>query len=85
MKGKNSERLCLGCNTYHEKSEMIRIVLQDGVAQLSVNGKEQGRSAYLCNHPDCIRNCVKKYSLKRGFKNADCKAVYERLSEMISK
>ena len=82
MKGRNNERLCLGCNTLKDKSELIRIVSVGGAAKLSSDPKDEGRSAYLCNNPACIRKCIKTSGLKRGLKNTDCKEVYALLSEM---
>ena len=62
-------RQCLGCREMKPKSELIRFVKSpEDEISLDLSGKKQGRGAYLCNDPNCLKRAVKAKALSRVFK-----------------
>lgn len=66
---KKPQRTCQGCRTAKNKNELIRIVrTADGEVKVDLTGKANGRGAYLCRDPECLRKALKGHSLKRALK-----------------
>ena len=62
-------RQCVGCNGQFEKPKLIRVVkTPEGDITLDFKGKMNGRGAYLCKNPDCLKKAVKNKGLERAFK-----------------
>ncbi len=73
-------RKCLGCNEMKPKRELIRAVRSpSGEVALDRTGKAQGRGAYLCPDPECLRKARKKKGLERAFACAVPPEIYERM------
>ena len=73
-------RKCLGCNEMKPKRELIRVVRSpEGVISLDKTGKANGRGAYVCPDPECLKKLKKRKSLARAFKCAVADEVYEGL------
>ena len=61
-------RQCLGCREMKPKKELIRVVRSpEGEIRLDFKGKANGRGAYLCHDPECLRRAVKARALERTF------------------
>ena len=61
-------RQCVGCREHRPKRELVRIVRSpEGVVSLDFSGKANGRGAYLCRRPECLRKAVRARALERAF------------------
>ena len=75
-------RQCIGCSEMKSKKEMIRILkTAEGEIVLDATGRKNGRGAYLCKSPDCLRKAVKSKGLERSLKTAVPQEVYENLEK----
>ena len=82
MQMKIPMRQCLGCREMKPKKELIRVVHSpDGEVRLDFKGKANGRGAYLCPNPECLKKAVKARALERAFSAAIPEEVYARLRE----
>lgn len=77
-------RQCVGCREMKEKRELIRVVKSpEGEISLDFKGKKNGRGAYLCPNPECLKRARKARALERAFGAALPGAVYEGLEEQM--
>ena len=75
-------RQCIGCSEMKSKKEMIRVLrTTEGDIVLDATGRKNGRGAYLCKNPDCLRKAVKSRGLERSLKTAVPEEVYEKLAK----
>ncbi|MBQ4642094.1 MAG: YlxR family protein [Oscillospiraceae bacterium] len=82
MQKKIPQRQCMGCRERKAKREMIRVVRgTDGVVSLDFGGKLNGRGAYLCPNPDCLKKAIKAKSLERSLEVPIPEQVYDRLEK----
>ena len=73
-------RQCIGCMEMKSKKELVRIVKNKlGEVSLDTTGKAQGRGAYICPNPDCLKKTIKSRRLEKVF---EMKIPEEILSEM---
>ena len=81
MPGKKEPlRQCIGCMEMKPKKEFIRIVKNKlGEVSLDTTGKAQGRGAYICKNPECLKKTIKSRRLEKVF---EMKIPEEILSEM---
>lgn len=78
-------RQCVGCGEMKEKKSLIRIVrTPEGEIILDRTGRANGRGAYLCDDPACLRLARKKKALARAFRQAVPEPVYESLEAAMS-
>ncbi len=75
-------RQCLGCREMKPKKELIRVVRSpEGEISLDFKGKANGRGAYLCPNPDCLKKAVKAKALERAFSAQIPQEVYDKLNK----
>ena len=75
-------RRCTGCGESKEKKSLIRIVrTPDGEIILDRTGKANGRGAYLCDDPACLRKAQKKRSLQRSLDTAVPDEIFDELAQ----
>ena len=80
MQKKIPQRQCMGCRERKAKRELIRIVrMTDGNVTVDFSGKVNGRGAYICPDPECLRKAQKAKSLERSLETPIPEQVYERL------
>lgn len=80
MQKKIPQRQCMGCRERKAKKELIRVVRgTDGSVSLDFGGKRNGRGAYLCPDPECLKKAQKAKSLERSLEVPIPEEVYERL------
>ena len=80
MQKKIPQRQCMGCRQRKEKRALIRVVrCTDGQVQLDFSGKLNGRGAYLCPDPECLKKAQRAKALERGLEVPIPEEVYERL------
>ena len=77
-------RQCLGCREHKPKRELVRIVRSpEGQVSLDRSGRMNGRGAYLCRNPECLRRAVTAKALERAFETAVPDEVLERLESEL--
>ena len=75
-------RQCVGCREKKKKRDMIRVIKtpEDEIC-LDRSGKKNGRGAYLCFNPDCLRKAIRSKALERSLKITIPDEIYEGLEE----
>ena len=82
MQKKIPQRQCMGCRERKPKRDMIRIVRgTDGVVSLDFGGKMNGRGAYICPNPDCLKKALRSKALDRSLEVTIPEEVYDRLEK----
>ena len=82
MQKKIPQRQCMGCRERKAKKELIRVVRgTDGIVSLDFSGKLNGRGAYLCPDPECLKKAQKAKSLERSLEVSIPDEVYDRLAK----
>ena len=80
MQKKIPQRQCMGCRERKDKRDMIRVVrAPSGTVGLDFSGKAQGRGAYICPNPECLKKARKSKSLDRALEVELPEEVYDRL------
>ncbi len=79
-------RQCVGCGEMKSKKEMMRILrTTENEIVLDKTGKKNGRGAYICSSPECLKKAVKSKGLERALKTTVSAEVYEGLEREIGK
>ena len=82
MQKKIPQRQCMGCRERKNKRDMIRVVRgTDGTVSLDFGGKLNGRGAYVCPDPECLKKARKSRSLERCLEVPIPEEVYDRLEK----
>ena len=82
MQKKIPQRQCMGCRERRPKKEMIRVVrCTDGTVSLDFGGKMNGRGAYICPDPECLKKVQKSKALERSLEVPIPEEVYARLQK----
>ncbi len=82
MQKKIPQRQCMGCRERKNKRDMIRVVRgTDGSVSLDFGGKMNGRGAYICPNPDCLKKALRSKSLDRSLEVTIPEDVYARLEK----
>ena len=83
-KHKIPERQCLGCTEHRPKVELLRVVrTPEGEICLDFRGKMNGRGAYICRDPECLR---KERRSRRIDRNLACdipEDIYDRMEKEL--
>lgn len=78
------KRMCVGCGEMFDKKELIRVVKSpQGEVSLDLTGKKNGRGAYVCNNPECLKKARKRKSIERSFSRKIEDEVYDKMEEEI--
>lgn len=86
MQKKIPQRQCMGCRERKAKKELIRVVrTPEGGVQVDFSGKVNGRGAYLCPNPECLRKAQRIKSLERSLEIAIPEEVYAQLEKEIER
>ncbi|MBQ9148618.1 MAG: YlxR family protein [Oscillospiraceae bacterium] len=81
MQKKIPQRQCMGCRERKAKRELIRIVRgTDGTVSLDFGGKMNGRGAYICPNPECLKKVQRSKALDRSLEVTIPEEVWERLN-----
>jgi len=82
MQKKIPQRQCMGCRERKAKRDMIRVVRgTDGNVTLDFSGKLNGRGAYVCPDPECLKKAMRSKALERSLETPIPEEVYARLSK----
>ena len=80
MQKKIPQRQCMGCRERKDKKAMLRVVRgTDGVVSLDFSGKLNGRGAYVCPDPECLKKAQKSKALDRCLEVPIPQEVYDRM------
>lgn len=75
-------RMCISCRELKEKNKMLRVVKNgEGKIFLDFSSKAQGRGAYICDNPDCIKKLRDKKMLNKAFSCAVEDNIYSSIEE----
>ena len=81
MQKKIPQRQCMGCRERKAKRDMLRVVRQtDGTVSLDFGGKVNGRGAYVCPDPECLKKAQKSRALERCLETDIPQEVYDRMT-----
>ncbi len=81
---KKPERTCMGCNEQKEKNSLLRIVKsKDGIIEVDLTGKKNGRGAYICKSEECLNKIIKSKRLERIFEKKISPEIYENIRGVI--
>ena len=82
MQKKIPQRQCMGCRERKEKRQMIREVrTPEGSVHLDFGGKMNGRGAYICPNPECLKKALRSKALDRSLEVTIPEEVYDRLQK----
>ena len=82
MQKKIPQRQCMGCRERKAKKAMIRVVrCTDGSVSLDFSGKLNGRGAYICPNPDCLKKALRSKALDRSLETEIPETIYDRLAK----
>ena len=66
------------------KKELIRVVRSpEGSIQLDCRGKANGRGAYVCPDPGCLKKAIRAKALERAFGVAIPEEIYAQLTAQM--
>lgn len=79
-------RKCTGCGEMKLKKELVRVVkTPEGEISLDPTGKMNGRGAYLCKDPQCLRKAQKSKRIEKALSCTVPDEIYNKLEqELIS-
>ena len=82
MQKRIPQRQCMGCRERRNKRDMIRVVrTPEGAVNLDFSGKMNGRGAYICPDPECLKKAIRSKSLDRSLEVAIPQEVMDRLQK----
>ena len=80
MQKKIPQRQCMGCRERKDKKAMLRVVRgTDGGVSLDFSGKLNGRGAYVCPAPECLKKAQKSKARERWLETPIPQDVYDRM------
>lgn len=77
-------RQCVGCRQMKNKKELIRVIRTEDAVLLDDSGRKNGRGAYLCLNPECLRLARKSKGLERSLKAEIPAEIYDGLEKEMS-
>ena len=82
MQKKIPQRQCMGSRERKNNRELIRVVRSpEGQVSLDFGGKMNGRGAYLCPDPECLKRAIRSKALDRSLEVTIPEDVYARLEK----
>lgn len=82
---KKPQRTCLGCRVAKNKNELIRVVrTPEGQIKIDLTGRANGRGAYLCRNPECLKKALKSKALSRSLKTEIPEEIGKELEKEIT-
>ena len=77
-------RQCVGCGEMKAKKELIRVIKTEEEVLLDTTGRKNGRGAYICANPECLKKARKSKGLERSLKASIPDEVYDNLEKEMS-
>ncbi len=79
------KRMCTGCGEMFDKRTLVRVVKSpEGEISLDLTGKKNGRGAYVCKNPECLKKARKKRAFERAFSMKIEDEIYDKMEEEIA-
>lgn len=76
--------MCTGCMEMKPKKELIRVVRgTEGDISVDINGKKNGRGAYVCRNIECLEKAFKAKRLQKNLEAQISEEIYNRLRDEI--
>ena len=76
------QRQCVGCREMKDQKALLRVVkAPDGTVSLDFGGKKNGRGAYICPNPECLKKAIRSKALDRSLEVTIPEEVYGRLEK----
>ena len=83
-KRKIPERRCLGCNEHKPKAELLRVVrTPEGTVALDFGGKMNGRGAYICHDPACLKKARKSGRIGKSLECEIPEEVFDTMEKEL--
>lgn len=77
-------RTCVACRTVCDKRELVRVVrTPDGCVSVDLTAKMNGRGAYLCRRPECVRTAARKHAIERHLQVTIPADLYAAIEQAI--
>lgn len=77
-------RKCIACNENRPKKELIRVVKnKDGIVQVDLTGKMNGRGAYICPNKECFDKVKKSKKLDKALEIEIPDEIYDKLNDVV--
>lgn len=68
-----------------DKRDLLRVIkTPEGLINIDITGKKNGRGAYICNSVDCFKKAKNNKSLERSLKKNIPADVYKELEEELN-
>jgi len=84
LQKKKPERTCIVCRTQREKKDLLRIVKsKEGIIEVDLTGKKNGRGAYICKNEECLNKLIKTKRLEKVFEKEISENLYESIRGII--
>lgn len=81
---KKPTRTCMACNAQREKQDLLRIVKsKDGIVEVDLTGKKNGRGAYICKSEECLDKVIKSKRLQKVLEIEISDELYESIRGVI--
>ena len=78
-------RQCVGCGQQKSKKDFIRIIhTPENEVVIDATGRKNGRGAYICQDPECLKKARKSKGLERSLKIRIPDEIYEALEKEMS-
>lgn len=81
MEKKVPIRTCIVCRSALPKKELNRIVKSGDQFFFDKTGRANGRGAYICDNPECVKKLKKQKTLNRVFLCEIQEEVYDKILE----
>ena len=84
MMKKEPQRMCLNCRQFFDKKDLIRVVKLQDKFEIDETFKKNGRGAYICPDPECLKKAKKSKGLERSLKISIPEEIYASLEKEMS-
>lgn len=86
LEKRRPERQCTGCRQKHPKAELLRIVrTPEGNITVDFQGNLNGRGAYVCPDPECLKKAIKSNAISRALGAQISESAVESLKAELEK
>ena len=79
---KSPLRMCVCCRKMLPKDDLLRVVEYEGIYNIDLTNKSNGRGAYICKTKECIDKVCKTQILNKAFKSNIPSDIYAKLKEL---
>jgi predicted RNA-binding protein YlxR (DUF448 family) len=82
---KGPVRTCVGCRERAARSDLVRVVLDDGRAVVDETATRPGRGAWLHRNPECLELAISRKAFPRALRAgvADTSSLESRLTLFV--